>query len=108
MAREDVAAILASTGYPIVYYKWPDGSEPTFPCIRYVYDGDASFRADDINHFPVDRWSATLVTSWKDEDAEAALEEAFAAAGVIAAKYGDYYDKDEKLNHVEYSFQLPK
>lgn len=108
MSRSDAATLLAATGYPVVYYEWPDGSTPTFPCIRYVLDGTDDFRADNANYAGFDRWSATLVTEWKDDAAEAKVEETLANAGVTFVKYGDLYVRAERLNHVEYTFTLPR
>lgn len=108
MARQDAANLLASAGLPVVYYRWPEGSTPEFPCIRYIYAGDAGFRADDGEYAPADAWSATLVSEWKDDASEAAIEAAFAAAGVIATKHGDVYVQSERLNQVEYTFTLPR
>ena len=107
MAREQVAAMLAETGLPVVYYCWPDGMEPTFPCIRYVYAGDASFHADDHRYVKVDAWSATLVSEWKDDASEAAIEAALDAHGVPFSKSGDVYVRSERLMQVEYGFELP-
>ena len=104
MARADTAAILAESGMPVVYHKWPAGSEATFPCVRYVYSGDASFRADDGRYWKRDRWSATLVSEWKDDNSEAALEAVFESHGIQFTKAGDYFA--DGLCHVEYSFRL--
>lgn len=107
MARSEAAALLRRAGLPVVYCKWPDGSAPQFPCIRYSYIGDASFRADNSRYRKVDRWSAILVSEWKDDSSEEAVEAALDAAGVPFSKSGDWYESDEGLNHVEYEFELP-
>lgn len=106
MARNEIAAVLASTGLPVVYYKWPDGSEPSFPCIRYVSEGSDDLMADDSNYLKVDRWSATLVSEWKDDASEELVEAALSGAGIAYSKGADYYADSERLNHVEYTFEL--
>ena len=108
MSRSDVAAALAQAGMPVVYYKWPEGAEPTFPCIRYVSLGSNDLYADNRSYGKVDRWSATLVSEWKDDASEAALEAALDGAGIAYAKQPDYYADSERLNHVEYRFELPR
>ena len=108
MARRDCADLLASTGLPVVYWKWPDGSTPIYPCIRYASDGMAAFRADDGLYVKADRWTATLVSEWKDDASEGLVEAALEAAGVDYAKSADYYDDASRLNHVEYVFALPR
>lgn len=108
MARSDCAELLSATGLPVVYHKWPDGARPEFPCIRYVSEGSRDFLADDSNYFKVDRWSATLVSEWKDDVSEELVESALGAAGVVYAKSADYYSDESRLNHVEYSFELPR
>lgn len=104
MARRDIAAVLASTGLPVVYREWPDGSTPTFPCIRYASEGSGDFVADDSNYLKVDKWSATLVSEWKDDDSEELVESALASAGIVYSKSADYFSERERLNHVEYTF----
>ena len=108
MARSDAAAMLAETGLPVVYWKWPAGSTPTFPCIRYAYGGDASFMADNGRYLKVDRWSATLVSEWKDDASEDAIEGVFEEHGIIFSKDGDYFSDEDSLNHVTYGFELPR
>lgn len=108
MARSDAASLLSSTGLPVVYHKWPDGSEPTFPCIRYASLGGDDLMADNVNYRKFDRWSATLVSEWKDDASEELVENALEAAGVGYSKGADYYVDSERLNHVEYVFELPR
>ena len=106
MARSDAATLLATTGLPVVYDSWPDGSTPTFPCIRYVQDASNDFYADDAHYCKVDAWSAFLVSESKDDTSEAAIESAFDEAGVAYARLGEYDAEAERLHHVEYAFQL--
>lgn len=108
MARGDCAVLLASTGLPVVYWKWPDGSTPTYPCVRYSGNGESLFRADDAPYVKADKWTATLVSEWKDDASEALLESAFDAAGIAYTKYADYYAEPDGLNHVEYTFEMPR
>ena len=104
MARVDIAAILAETGLPVVYYEWPDGATPTFPCLRYVYEGDSSFDADNKHYRKFDSWSVTLVSEWKDDAAEATLESVLESHGIVYQKLGDVRVESEKLTQVEYVF----
>ena len=108
MARAEIAAILAEAGLPVVYHEWPDGSEPKFPCIRYVYDGDGSFMADNTVYRKVDRWSATLVSDWKDDASEAAVESALESHGIVYSKSADVRVDSEKLTQVEYTFSYAR
>lgn len=107
MARAEVAAMLREAGYPVVYYAWPDGSAPAFPCIRYVYEGDASLMADNTRYKKVDEWTATLVSERKADAAEEALEAVLEAHGVAFGKEGDYRVESEKLTQVDYTFRFP-
>lgn len=108
MSRKDAAAILNQTGMPVVFYQWPDGSTPQFPCIRYADEGRRDFLADGINYFKRTYYSAILVSERKDDAAEQALEDAFDAAGVIYSKGETIYVSAEKLFQVEYTFVLPE
>ena len=100
--------MLAGAGLPVVYWKWPDGSTPTFPCIRYSAKGDADLMADNGNYAKRGKWSAILVSEWKDDAAESALESALESAGVPYSKSADWYSDEARLNHVEYTFTLPR
>lgn len=107
MSRSDCAALLRSTGLPVVFYQWPDGSEPEFPCIRYVDEGRNDFVADGRNYFKRENWSATLVSERKDDASEAAIEAALESAGVVYSKGETAHIAAERLFQVEYTFQLP-
>ena len=104
MARAEVAAILAETNLPVVYHQWPDGAVPVFPCLRYVYDGDSSFNADNTRYKKIDSWSVTLVSEWKDETSEELLEGVFESHGIAYTKLGDVRVESENLTQVEYTF----
>ena len=106
MARADIAAILAETGLPVVYYQWPDGANPQFPCLRYVYDGDASFNADNEHYRKFDLWSVTLVSGWKDDVAEETLERVLESHGIVYSKSGDVRVESENLTQIEYTFSF--
>ena len=108
MARQDAAALLASTGLPVVYDRWPDGATPTFPCIRYMHAGEANMRCDNGDYFRVDEWDAYLITEWKDDATEALLEGAFEDAGIVPSRFEDEYDRDERLYTASWRFQLPR
>ena len=106
MARSEIAAILAETGLPVVYYQWPNGAIPQFPCLRYVYDGDSSFNADNMHYKKFDSWSVTLVSEWKDDASEQALENALESHGIVYQKFGDVRVESENLTQVEYAFSF--
>lgn len=108
MARSDAAALLASTGLPVVYYQWPDGSTPTFPCIRYVSEGSNDLHADNMAYAKFDKWSATLVSERKDDASEALIEATLDDAGVTYSRLGDTWITEESLMQVEYEFMLPR
>lgn len=108
MARSDAAALLASTGLPIVYSRWPVGVEPTYPYIRYIRDGANDFNADNTKYWKVDVWTATLVSERKDDASEQAIEAAFEAAGIAYDPMGDYPVDSERLHQADYRFELPR
>lgn len=108
MARSDAAALLASTGLPVVYGAWPAGATPEFPCIRYIRAGANDLHADNARYLKVDIWRATLVSERKDDASEAAIEAAFEAAGVIPMTSEDYSSEAERLWQVDYEFELPR
>ena len=107
MSNSEAAGMLRASGLPVVYYEWPDGASPEYPCIRYVDAGREDFVADGSNYFKLTRYNATLVAERKDESAEARLEEALESAGVVYAKGETVYVDAERLFQVDYSFVLP-
>ena len=107
MSRAEAAAVLRAAGLPVVFYQWPDGAEPVFPCIRYADEGRADFAADGANYFKREHYSATLVSERKDDASEAALEAALEAAGVVYSKGPTTHVPAEGLYQVEYTFTLP-
>lgn len=108
MARSDMAAIIADAGLPAVYHQWPDGSTPAFPCVRYVKSGENNVNADNAKYFCVDEFDVFLVSEWKDEASEQALEAAFERAGLMLDMLDESYNRAERLYTVMYQVQAPR
>lgn len=104
MSRAECAEMLRSTGLPVVYDRWPDGSTPVFPCIRYIGDGQTVLRADMTGYVKQDDWAAFIVSEHKDDESERLLEAVFDAAGIDYAKLPDVHIDSEGLHQVEYDF----
>ena len=104
--RRKAASLLREANIPVVFYQWPDGSDPQFPCIRYVDAGRDDFIADGKNYFKKSFWRATLITESKDDATEAALESVFEAKGIVYSKGDTVYVRDERLFQVDYTFTL--
>lgn len=84
MGAEKVVSVVADAGFPIARLAWPLGSAPKLPwCVFSLYE-DAKLDADGGRWVSYPRWSVELYHSQTDNESEAKLEAALAAA------FGDY------------------
>lgn len=105
MSREKAASILNAVGVPLVYDRWPDGTTPTYPCVRYIEAERSDAYADDGHSLKVHNWQAFLVTEGKDDATERKLESALEAAEVPWRRLADAPISSERLFQAEYDFQ---
>lgn len=106
MSRQDIASILRTTGLPVVYKHWPEGSEQPFPCVAYNQVGRDDFYADNEHFVKYDEWNVELYAEWKDDSSEELIEQTLEAAGITYIKSEDIWIDSEKLLKVDYSFKF--
>ena len=75
MALEDMKTLLDTTGYPVVYYAWPEKKAPALPYICFLTAYSNNFGADDRVYYPVAHYQIELYTRCKDPEAEGKVEQ---------------------------------
>lgn len=105
MKRKEIADMLASTGYPVTYFQWPEKEVPPLPYICYYYPAMTPETADDTHHADIDTLNVELYTKEKQLDAEKNVEKALLNAGLVFTKEEDYLN-DENMYEELYMMEV--
>ena len=97
MALEDMKTLLETTGYPVVYYAWPEKKAPALPYICFLTAYSNNFGADDRVYYPVAHYQIELYTRCKDPEAEGKVEQALSSY---------FWEKTETYLDTERCFQI--
>lgn len=97
MALEDMKTLLDTTGYPVVYYAWPEKKAPALPYICFLTAYSNNFGADDRVYYPVAHYQIELYTRCKDPEAEVKVEQALSSY---------FWEKTETYLDTERCFQI--
>ena len=97
MALEDMKTLLDTTGYPVVYYAWPEKKAPALPYICFLTAYSNNFGADDRVYYPVAHYQIELYTRCKDSEAEGKEEQALSSY---------FWEKTETYLDTERCFQI--
>lgn len=97
MALEDMKTLLDTTGYPVVYYAWPEKKAPALPYICFLTAYSNIFGADDRVYYPVAHYQIELYTRCKDPEAEGKVEQALSSY---------FWEKTETYLDTERCFQI--
>ena len=97
MALEDMKTLLDTTGYPVVYYAWPEKKAPALPYICFLTAYSNNFGADDRVYYPVAHSQIELYTRCKDPEAEGKVEQALSSY---------FWEKTETYLDTERCFQI--
>lgn len=97
MALEDMKTLLDTTGYPVVYYAWPEKKAPALPYICFLTAYSNNFGADDRVYYPVAHYQIELYTRCKDPKAEGKVEQALSSY---------FWEKTETYLDTERCFQI--
>lgn len=92
--------LLKTLGIPCAYGLFKDRQTPPF--IIYLGNGQNQFRADDTVYNKTELYRCEYYFNKKDEDAEAAIEDAFLSAGYMYEKSEDVYIEDERVFVIYY------
>ena len=79
MTLEEVAALLETTGYPVVFREWKEGAVPPMPYLVYLSPYTNNFAADGTAYFVVNHVQIELYTKLKDPVAEGKVEKALSS-----------------------------
>ena len=97
MALEDMKTLLDTTGYPVVYYAWPEKKAPALPYLCFLTAYSNNFGADDRVYYPVAHYQIELYTRCKDPEAEGKVEQALSSY---------FWEKTETYLDTERCFQI--
>lgn len=105
MKSTDIVDALASTGFPVTYYQWPENEAPPLPYICYYYPNVTPETADNTHHADIYRLNVELYTKNKQFDAETRVEQALLRAGLVFTRDEDYL-KTEHMYEVLYMTEV--
>lgn len=93
MTLEQVADMLAATGYPVAFQEWKQGAVPPLPYIVYLSPYTNNFAADGAAYFVVNHVQIELYTALRDPVAEGKVEQALSS--VFWEKETNYLDTEK-------------
>ncbi len=99
MTFEQIAEVLASTGYPTVYLAWRQGHVPPLPYICWYLPSMTAETADNTHHAQIYQLNVELYTKNKQFDAESKIEQALLDAGLVFTKEETFLN-DENMYEV--------
>lgn len=105
MTYEEIAEMVEEIGYPYAYYQFPEGTAQAPPFVCFYYPGRSDMVADDSNYAPITELVIELYTDNKDFTAEANVEAALEAAGMVFEKDESYIDT-ERLFMITYQMEV--
>lgn len=103
MNQGDLYQALLDTGYPVAYREFKQA--PRLPYVCYLLTSSADFIADDQNYHPLSDFDIELYSEEKDQDAEAAVEDALRVTGLVWSK-SETYIEIESMHQVTYSVRI--
>lgn len=103
MTLEALASALESTGLPVTYLAWPEGSAPPLPFICYLVVSSNNLFADGQVYLTVQRIHVELYTKVKDLDAESRVEDALRE---IPWQKSETYLNTEKCYQILYEIEV--
>lgn len=105
MTYKEIATLVDGIGYPYAYYQFEKetAKEPPFICFHYPERND--FLADDSNYSQITELVIELYTDNKDFTAEAAVESALEAEGLVYEKDESYIDS-ERMYMITYTTEV--
>ena len=103
MTLKEVAALVASVGYPSRYSHFSETPQP--PYLVYYYPSETDPHADNSNYINKRQLFIELYTKTKDPTSEAAVETVLKNAGLSWYKQTDFLN-DEKLFSTTYEMEV--
>lgn len=103
MDLEQIKTMLESTGLPVVYLAWEEGSAPPLPWIAYRVLYSNNFAADGVVYQPINRITVELYSKLKDQESEDKVESALSS---LFWEKSETYIDDERCCQVAYEFEV--
>lgn len=103
MELEDFKNILETTGFPVVYWSFPEGEAPPLPFICYIDAGSNNFIADGKVYHKSRRINVELYTRHKDPEAESKVETALEN---FKWKRTENYIESEQCFEISYELEV--
>jgi len=95
MTTSQIAALIASIGFPFAYDHFPEKSAPDLPFICFRYDQQNNFNADNTTRQKIASLSVELYTANKDIASENAVEAVLVANDMPYTKTETYIDSEK-------------
>jgi hypothetical protein len=105
MKVNQIADMLAATGYDTTYLQWPEKQVPALPYICYYLPNMEPETADDTHWADINTLNVELYTKNKQFDVEAKVEQALLDAGLVFTKEETFL-KDENMYEVLYMTEV--
>ena len=96
MTLEEVKSMLETTGFPVAFKEWKEGTVPTMPYMVYLVPYTNNFAADGVAYFTANHVQIELYTKLKDPVAEGKVEAALSSL---------YWEKDTVYLDTEKCYQ---
>lgn len=103
MELDQIKTMLESTGLPVVYLSWEEGSAPPLPWIAYRVLYSNNFSADGVVYRPIERITVELYSKLKDQESEDKVESALSS---LFWQKSEAYIDDERCYQVAYEFEV--
>lgn len=95
MTTTEIAALIASFGFPSAYNHFPEKDAPEAPFVCFYYDQRDNFNADNTTHKKIASLSIELYTDNKDLASESAVESVLVANDMPYNKTETYIDSEK-------------
>ena len=95
MKPSEIVKMLEETGFPVVYYSYPDAVNLPVPFIVYRIQSYADEDADNVNWTQIGNVEIGLYTKDKDFDSESKLEDVLTAHDLYFDKSESYLENEE-------------
>jgi hypothetical protein len=105
MTQQELYQALQTTGLPLAYSHFPEGSAPTPPYIVYLHAYSSDIMADNHNYVGRGNWQVELYSKTKDLVSEKKVEDLLKSLRLPYRKTETYLES-EKLRQVIYEVQL--
>lgn len=103
MTLEEISALLQTTGFPVAFQEWKEGTVPSMPYLVYLVPYTNNFAADGVTYFSADHVQIELYTKLKDPIAEGKVETALSS--LYWEKDSEYLDT-EKCHMTTYEIEV--